>query len=87
MIQGYIGTTPRDRRDTMAQMAAKSTPEGETGLTTLGRPDLRGCALLDSWQFWCPRGLTGSPRVPDTYAFRTAVRRVTTDVVTRHVCA
>ena len=34
-------------------------PPRETGLTPLGRPDLRGCALLASWRFWCPRGLGG----------------------------
>eukprot|EP00966_Prymnesium_polylepis_P316643 7316513-Prymnesium_polylepis.1 len=27
-------------------------PEGDR-LTPLGRPDLRGCALLDPWRFWC----------------------------------
>ena len=46
----------------------KTRPEAERRQVShwaLGRPDLRGCALLDSWRSWCPRGLT-STRVPDT---------------------
>eukprot|EP00966_Prymnesium_polylepis_P083275 1928920-Prymnesium_polylepis.4 len=41
------------------------------GLMPLGRPDLRG---LDSWRFWCPRGLAGTAVVRVCRTRKTAVR-------------